>query len=87
MATTCSTYKGRFRIYQTSSNLSQVCLFIDIFRFENEDSFRRELAPGQRECDRAIGELRVLFQEVDKALTNVETLRKTDKSLQVNFIQ
>lgn len=44
------------------------------------------MAPGQRECDRAIGELRVLFQEVDKALTNIETLRKTDKSLQVNFL-
>lgn len=41
------------------------------------------MAPGQRECDRAIEELRILYQEVDKALTNVETLRKTDKSLQV----
>ena len=85
MATTCSTYKGCFRIHQTSSNLSQVCLFTDIFIFKNGGFFRREMAPGQRECDRAIGELRVLFQEVDKALTNVETLRKTDKSLQVNF--
>ena len=43
------------------------------------------MAPGQRECDRAIGELRMLYQEVDKSLTNVETLRKTDKSLQVNI--
>jgi hypothetical protein len=43
------------------------------------------MAPGQRECDRAIEELRILFQEVDKALTNVETLRKTDKSLQVKI--
>ena len=48
------------------------------------------MAPGQRECDRAIAELRVLYQEVDKALTNVESLRKTDKSLQVqphSFLQ
>ncbi len=43
------------------------------------------MAPGQRECDRAIEELRILFQEVDKALTNVESLHKTDKSLQVNY--
>lgn len=43
------------------------------------------MAPGQRECDQAIGELRILFQEVDRALTNIETLRKTDKSLQVIF--
>lgn len=41
------------------------------------------MAPGQRECDRAIEELRILFQEVDKALTNIESLHKTDKSLQV----
>jgi hypothetical protein len=41
------------------------------------------LAPGQRECDRAIEELRLLFQQVDKAITNVESLHKTDKSLQV----
>lgn len=47
--------------------------------------FGREMAPGQRECDRAIDELRVLYQEVDKSLTNIETLRKTDKSLQVHF--
>jgi len=45
--------------------------------------FNREMAPGQRECDRAIEQLRIIFQEVDKALTNVESLRKTDKSLQV----
>ena len=43
------------------------------------------MAPGQHECDRAIQELRTLFQEVDKALTNVESLRKTDKSLQVGI--
>ena len=43
------------------------------------------MAPGQRECERAIQDLRILFQEVDKAITNVETLRKTDKSLQVYF--
>lgn len=43
----------------------------------------RELAPGQRECERAVNELRSLYQEVDRAITNVETLHKTDKSLQV----
>ncbi|CAF4070720.1 unnamed protein product [Rotaria sp. Silwood2] len=42
----------------------------------------KEMAPGQRECERAIQELRTLFQEVDKAISNVESLRKTDKSLQ-----
>ncbi|CAF3470464.1 unnamed protein product [Rotaria socialis] len=42
----------------------------------------KEMAPGQRECDHAIQELRTLYSEVDKAFTNVETLRKTDKSLQ-----
>ncbi|CAF4735686.1 unnamed protein product [Rotaria sp. Silwood1] len=42
----------------------------------------KEMAPGQRECERAIQDLRTLFQEVDKAITNVESLRKTDKSLQ-----
>ncbi|CAF0901956.1 unnamed protein product [Adineta ricciae] len=42
----------------------------------------KEMAPGQRECDRAIGELRKLFQEVDKSITNIDSLRKTDKSLQ-----
>ncbi len=45
----------------------------------------RELAPGQRECDRAIEEVRILFQEVDKAITNVDSLHKTDKSLQVEY--
>jgi hypothetical protein len=44
------------------------------------------MAPGQRECDRAIEELRIIYQEVDKALTNVEALRKTDKSLQVKYL-
>ncbi|CAF0858226.1 unnamed protein product [Rotaria sordida] len=42
----------------------------------------KEMAPGQRECERAIQELRTLFQEVDKSITNIESLRKTDKSLQ-----
>lgn len=43
------------------------------------------MAPGQRECDKAIHDLRTLYSEVDKAITNVETLRKTDKSLQVEY--
>ncbi|UJR28105.1 hypothetical protein I4U23_009360 [Adineta vaga] len=42
----------------------------------------KEMAPGQRECDRAIEDLRKLFQEVDTAITNIDILRKTDKSLQ-----
>jgi hypothetical protein len=46
-------------------------------------SFRRDLAPGQRECERAVDDLQQLYQEVDRAIINVDTLRKTDKSLQV----
>ena len=41
------------------------------------------MTPGQPECDRAVGELRKLFEEVDKAIMNVDSLRKTDKSHQV----
>jgi hypothetical protein len=43
----------------------------------------REMTPGQQECERAVEELRKLFQQVDKAIMNVDSLRKTDKSLQV----
>jgi hypothetical protein len=32
-----------------------------------------------------IEEVRTLFQEVDKAITNVDSLHKTDKSLQVEY--
>ena len=45
----------------------------------------RDLAPGQRECERAIEDLRGLYHEVDKAITNVELIHRTDKSLQVSF--
>lgn len=62
-------------------------MLISCFGWMNTTFFRflfnREMAPGQRECDRAIGELRKLFQEVDKSITNIDSLRKTDKSLQV----
>ena len=47
--------------------------------------FCRELTPGQQECERAVEELRRLFQEIDKAMMNVDSIRKTDKSLQVRF--
>jgi hypothetical protein len=43
----------------------------------------REMTPGQHECERAVEELRKLFQEIDKAIMNVDSLRKTEKSLQV----
>ncbi|CAF2824008.1 unnamed protein product [Rotaria sp. Silwood2] len=42
----------------------------------------KEMTPGQQECERAVDELRNLFQEVDKAIINVDSLRKADKSLQ-----
>ncbi|CAF3755907.1 unnamed protein product [Rotaria sordida] len=42
----------------------------------------KEMTPGQQECERAVEELRKLFQEVDKAIINVDSLRKGDKSLQ-----
>ncbi|CAF4681847.1 unnamed protein product [Rotaria sp. Silwood1] len=42
----------------------------------------KEMTPGQQECERAVEELRKLFQEVDKAIINVDSLRKADKSLQ-----
>ena len=41
------------------------------------------MTPGQNECERAVEELRKLFQEIDKAMMNVDSLRKTDKSIQV----
>jgi hypothetical protein len=41
------------------------------------------MTPGQDECERAVEELRKLFQEIDKAMMNVDSLRKTDKSIQV----
>ena len=41
------------------------------------------MTPGQRECERAVEELRKMFQQVDKAIMSVESLRKTDKSSQV----
>jgi hypothetical protein len=41
------------------------------------------MTPGQQECEQAVEELRKLFQEIDKALMNVDSLRKTDKSAQV----
>jgi hypothetical protein len=44
------------------------------------------MTPGQQECERAVEELRKLFQQVDKAIMNVDSLRKTDKSIQVLFI-
>ncbi|CAF4442196.1 unnamed protein product, partial [Adineta steineri] len=46
----------------------------------------KELTPGQHQCERAVEELRRLFQEIDKAIMNVDSLRKTDKSLQVCFL-
>jgi hypothetical protein len=44
------------------------------------------MTPGQQECERAVEELRKLFQQVDKAIMNVDSLRKTDKSIQVRYI-
>jgi len=44
------------------------------------------MTPGQQECERAVEELRKLFQQVDKAIMNVDSLRKTDKSIQVGYI-
>ena len=43
------------------------------------------MTPGQHECERAVEELRKVFQQVDKAMMNVESLRKSDKSSQVNI--
>ncbi|CAF4160464.1 unnamed protein product, partial [Rotaria magnacalcarata] len=37
----------------------------------------KEMTPGQHECERAVEELRKLFQEVDKAIMNIDSLRKT----------
>ena len=45
----------------------------------------REMTPGQQDCERAIEELRRLFQEVDKAIMNVDSLSKTNKSIQVRY--
>ncbi|CAF3354839.1 unnamed protein product [Rotaria socialis] len=42
----------------------------------------KEMTPGQHECERAVEELRKLFQEVDTAIMNVDSLRKTDKSVE-----
>ncbi|CAF0836753.1 unnamed protein product, partial [Didymodactylos carnosus] len=42
----------------------------------------KEMTPGSRECERAIEELRILFHNVDKAIMNIGSLPKTDKSLQ-----
>ncbi|CAF0840452.1 unnamed protein product [Didymodactylos carnosus] len=42
----------------------------------------KEMAPGSRECEKAIEELRILFHDVDKAMMNIGSLPKTDKSLQ-----
>lgn len=44
------------------------------------------MTPGQHECERAVEELRKIFQQVDKAMMNVESLRRTDKSSQVKTI-
>jgi hypothetical protein len=41
------------------------------------------MTPGQQECERVVEDLRKLFQEIDKAMMNVDSLRKTDKSIQV----
>jgi hypothetical protein len=41
------------------------------------------MTPGQHECERAVEELRKIFQQVDKAIMNVDSLRKTDKPSQV----
>ncbi len=54
------------------------CLFEFDLLFLN-----REMTPGQQECERAVEELRKLFQQVDKAIMNVDSLRKTEKSLPV----
>ena len=45
----------------------------------------REMTPGQQDCEQAMEELRRLFQEVDKAIMNVDSLCKTNKSIQVRY--
>ena len=42
------------------------------------------MTPGQQECERTIEELRKVFQQVDKAMMNIDSLRKSDKSSQVS---
>lgn len=41
------------------------------------------MTPGQQDCERAVEELRKLFQEVDKSIMNLDSLRKADKPIQV----
>jgi hypothetical protein len=48
-------------------------------------SINRDMTPGQQECERAIEQLRQLFQHVDHALTHVETVNKSEQSFEVGF--
>ena len=88
LAAARDTHEECLRIDQASGNIGEVCLLSDR---EEENVIHvvchfRELAPGQQECERAIEQLRKLFQDVDKAIMQVDAPPKPDRSPQVHHL-